>query len=85
MEQERVEATKIRCKDDWIDKKENCSRYFFEEEKRKGKLKTIECLLNNNGEVATSKEEICETAIGFYKDLLTAESLDEGKLQKLID
>ena len=47
-EQEKIEARKIRSKKDWIDKRENCASYIYEEEKRKGSLKKMESLIDEN-------------------------------------
>ena len=85
IESQKTEASRIRSKQDWIDKRENCSRYFHEEEKRKGGLKKMECLIDEAGKTVETKEEICKTAIKFYESLLTNEPIDEHKLQTEID
>ena len=85
IEKERIEANKIRSKEDWIDKRENCARYFYEEEKRRGELKTMSSLRDEKGNIVKSKREICECAVRFYRKLLTSEPLDEEILKKQIE
>ena len=85
IEKNKIEASQIRSREDWIDKRENCTKYFYEEEKRRGTLKRMECLLDKEGKAVTSKEEVCRTAISFYKNLLTADPIDKHKLERLVN
>lgn len=84
MEKEKEEGCRIRSRDHWIDQRENCSRFFYEEEKRKGTLKVIQKVLDEEGVQVGSKEEVCEVVRNFYGNLLTKEDLDESEMEKLI-
>lgn len=84
IEKEKAEGVRIRSKEEWIDKRENCARYFYEEERRKGKLKVMESVLDEGGKIVTSKEDICRTIKRFYEKLLTMEDLDEDKMERLV-
>lgn len=84
IEKEKEEGCRVRSKEEWIDKRENCGRFFYDEEKRKGKLKMMNCVLDEMGEAHTSKEDICKIVKGFYEKLLSREKLDEHEIGKLV-
>lgn len=85
IEKEQEEGCRVRSKENWIDKSEHCARYFYDEEKRKGKLRVIESVLDEKGDLKTSKEDICETIRTFYEKLLTRENLEESEMKLLVD
>lgn len=85
IQKDRDEGSRVRSKEEWIDRREKCARYFYEEEKRKGKLKIMSSVLDEEGQVVSTKEGVCETTIRFYEKLLTREDLDETNIEKLVD
>ena len=80
----KIEASRIRSKEQWLDKREKCSRFFYEEERRKGKLKTMKSL-KIRGKIVTGKDEVCAGAISFYQELYNKQTLDSDRIQRLID
>lgn len=85
IEEEKMEACRIRCREEWIDYGERCTKYFYDLERRNGELKVMKSLKTEDGNIVTSKEEICDTALNFYSKLYKTDDVDEDKLQRLID
>lgn len=85
IEKEKIEAQQVRSKENWLDRKEKCSRYFFDQEKKRGGLKTISSVKDENGSILTSREGICGRVVEFYGKLLRAEEIEEEKLQRVIN
>ena len=84
IEEGKNEASRIRSKEEWLDKRENCSRYFYEEERRRGNLKSMR-ELKIGDQIVKDKNEIVDGAKQFYKNLYRKENLDKNAKQKLVD
>lgn len=85
IEKEKLKGAKIRSKTEWINERENCDRYFYEEERRRGNLKNMRSLKTQSGEIVTEKNEVCATAVKFYEKLFAAEDVDQNKMNRMVD
>ena len=84
LQKEKIEASKIRSKEKWLDEREKCSQYFYDQERKKGMLKSMTSLKVGE-KIVKNKDEICEGAMRFYQQLYSKDDLDEDKMQTLID
>ena len=74
-----AKGAQTRARMRWIESGERNTKYFLGLEKSNHNNKIMASLKNNNGDIATSKEEIMEIQLNFYKALYGEKFDFDGK------
>ena len=77
-------AAGVRARTKWAEEGESSSKYFFRQEKKPGAGQWCSTLRKENGTIASSISDICAAWSFFYSSLFSAEPLDPGKQDHLL-
>ena len=70
--EEKAKGNKIRCKTQWYEEGEKCTKYFLNLEKRNYNAKCITKLISHENQVVTDQNGILEEESNFYRTLYTS-------------
>lgn len=76
LEQQSLEAVKIRVRAGFMEEGEKTSRYFYSLDKRRQADQTIKTLTKDNLDTISSTRDILFETHAFYKSLYTADNID---------
>ncbi len=79
------EGAKIRSRIKWHEEGEKSSKYFYGLEKRNGKDKSWECILDKEGNVLYGTENVLKRAVEFYCTLYKSEGVDNENVDLFIN
>lgn len=81
----RMKGAAIRSQEEWSQKGEQSTRYFFSLEKRKGDEKCMTELKNEDGKTMTDKTEVLEYCQRYYEDHFRKQETRKADQDLLID
>ena len=81
---QRCEGAKVRARAEWTEKGEKPTRYFFNLERFRASINTIDTLIQPDGTETTTQDELKNTIQDFYTELYTATDIDEQAQQQLL-
>ena len=76
---EKVEGARIRSRLQFWEDGERSTKYFHNLERRNGKSKTWESILDDEGKIVKGSNKIQEIQVKFYKDLFKSQNLNSDK------
>jgi exonuclease III len=85
IEEKEIEGAVIRSRKEWQNQGEKCTRYFFNLEKKMSKDKQMDELIDENGKILKTKEDIMNHAKKFYEAEFSESTMDEASYNILLD
>ena len=80
-----AEGARIRSRIRWAEEGESSSSFFFRLEKRNGAQDWISAMQNQDGSLASSISDICDSWVTFYIDLFRSSPTDLDVQRRLLD
>ena len=83
--EEKSHGAQVRSRVQWFEEGEKPSSYFHNLEKRKGKEKSWDKIVNNCGEIVFGTDEILKVQKDFFKTLYTSQGTDQNLQDRFCD
>ena len=80
----KPQGARVRSRINWFEKGETSSKYFFSLEKRNGKEKSWEAILDSNGNLVHGTKHILNRQAEYYQTLYATETVDESKQRQFL-
>ena len=84
MDRAAAAGARVRARTRWAEEGESSSRYFFRREKKRGADQWCSALRQEDGTIASSAGDICAAWSAFYSLLFSAEPVDPGEQDYLL-
>ena len=81
----KAEAARIRSRENWYEKGEKSTSYFYRLEKTRGRAKAWKKIKISDGVYETKVENILKKQVEFYENLFQSEGYDEESANYLLD
>ena len=78
------EGAIIRSRVNWFERGEKPSKYFHDLEKRNSKNKSIDKIMDSNGNIGYGTENVMNAQVEFYKHLYNSEAIDPEMKHKFL-
>ena len=80
-----AEGARVRSRIKWWEQGEKSTKYFYGLEKKRGKEKSWDKILDEHGNILTGNSDIQARQVRFYKDLYTSQNPNNQYLNNLIE
>lgn len=85
IEENRYKGAMLRCKAKYLVEGEKCTKFFFDLEKRKGRVETIKEIRKENGKMVQECGEILEEVKNYFEKLFSTEGVKEREKRELME
>lgn len=85
IEKQEIEGIAVRSRADWAEQGEKSTKYFFDMEKERAKLKQISHIKLNDGTIVDSRDEVCQEVTDFYAQLYTEDPIVEDVADEIVN
>ena len=80
----KTEGARVRSRVNWYESGESSTAYFYNLEKRRGKEKLWDGILDCDGKMLYGSEKILERQVQFYKELYKSQDVHENDMETFL-